>query len=102
ERRTDITLGRTLHAPRQWWEGSGAKFWAGQVHAYTARPANFALGLTQVFDHPEPGFSILVSTVDAHAVHAVLEQVAHQDVVIGRLTGYGNHDPRRSASRGRS
>ncbi len=31
-------------------------------------------------------------TVDAHAVHAVLDQVLDERVVVGRLAGHGDHD----------
>jgi hypothetical protein len=46
-----------------------------------------------MFDHPQPPRGVVMGTIDAHAVHALLEQVMNEEVIIRSLTRHGDHDP---------
>ncbi len=75
---------------------------AGQVHAHPAGLAQLLLGVPQVGNHPAPGRRVVVGTVDAQAVHAFAQQLAHQLVVGGGLTGHSHHNAAAMVCRGRT
>ena len=53
----------------------------------------------EIADHAAPGFRMVMGAVDAHAIHTVANQVAHQLIVRGRVRGHGDHDADLSAGR---
>ena len=55
------------------------------------RPAALDRAL-QMLDHARPAIGLVVRAVDAHAVHALLDELRHQRVVVGGLAGHGHHD----------
>ena len=64
----------------------------GQVHEYAAFPTGRLFGATEMLEHASPCRFVIMRAVDAHTVHAVLEQVLDQAVVIGGFAGHCDHD----------
>jgi hypothetical protein len=46
-----------------------------------------------MFDHLSPSRCIVVGAVDPHAIHAALDKVANERVIVRRLARHGDHDP---------
>jgi hypothetical protein len=46
-----------------------------------------------MFNHPQPRRSVVMSTIDAHAIHALLKQGVNKWVIVCRLVRHGDHDP---------
>ena len=100
------TAGRTT-APRQSRTGFTLRtagpgsispvriFGPAEIHLHGAWPADFQAGPLQVLDHQHPRRFVVVGAIDAHAVHAALQELADEGVVTGRLTGHRDHDPDR-------
>jgi hypothetical protein len=42
--------------------------------------------------HPRPLHLVIVGTIDAHAVHTLLEKIINEIVVLSRLARHGHHD----------
>ena len=84
-------------------ERASAQLGPGQVHQHAALPTGRLFGPTEVLDHASPCRVVVMRAVDAHAVHAVLEQVLDQAVIVGGFAGHRDHDRhaaiRRSPSR---
>ena len=55
------------------------------------RPSDL-FGPLQVLDHPQPRRGIIMGAIDAHAVHALLEQVMNEQVIVRGLARHGDHD----------
>ena len=79
---------------------AGPDLRSAKVHLHGAWPADLQAGPLQVLDHLHPRRVVVVGAIDAHAVHAALQELADEGVVAGRLTGHRDHDPDRPA-RGR-
>jgi len=71
---------------------TSAQFGSAEVHQNAAVALQFALGGTQVHDHPLPRLGIVVGAVDAHAVHAVAQELEHQTRVARGFARHGHHD----------
>jgi hypothetical protein len=71
---------------------ASAKFGPGDVHEDAAIASGFFAGFLKITDHPQPGFGIVMGAVDAHAIHAVADEVANELVVGGGVGGHSDHD----------
>jgi len=72
---------------------AGAQLRAGQVDYDPAWSPQRPLGLPQVLDHAQPRRGVIMGAIDAHAVHALLEQVLHEKIVFRSLARHGDHNP---------
>jgi hypothetical protein len=46
-----------------------------------------------MLNHPQPGRGVVMGAIDAHAVHALQDQVVNKEVIISSLTRHCDHDP---------
>jgi len=46
-----------------------------------------------MLDHPQPRCRVVMGTIDAHAIHAVLEKIVNESIINRRLGWHGDHDP---------
>jgi hypothetical protein len=53
----------------------------------------------EIADHPNPRFRMVMGAVDAHAIHAVPDEVAYELIVRCSVRGHGHHDSDSSAWR---
>jgi hypothetical protein len=83
---TEFQHGRTR------FDGSGSKLGAGEIHRDFACLARFLFCAAQVSDHAGPRLGGVVGAVDAHAVHALKDEIADEIVVGGCFGRHRNHD----------
>ena len=70
-----------------------AQFRPCQIHDDPAGSPQRLLGPPQMFDHPQPRRGVVMSAIDAHAVHALLKQAVNEGVIVCRLARHGDHNP---------
>ena len=87
-----IPRGSDLDHGRTRFDRTGADLGTGQVHQHVALPAHRLLGPPHVIEHPGPRSLVVVGAVDAHAVHAVLDQAMDQRVVVCGFAWQGHHN----------
>ena len=79
-------------------DGAGAQLGSGQVEGQGAALAGLALGLMQTLDHSLPDRGVVVGAVDAHDLHAGLDEIADQRRLVGGFARHRHHDPGRPAT----
>jgi hypothetical protein len=89
----DIAVGSNSDHRRTGLKRPGAQLRAGQVDYNPAWSPQRPLGSPQVLDHAQPRRGVITGAIDAHAVHALLEQVLNKKVVFRSLARHGDHDP---------
>jgi hypothetical protein len=70
----------------------GAQLRTREVHHHPALLPYGSFRAAQVLDHALPGARVVVSTVDARAVHAALQEAAHERVVVGSFARHRHED----------
>src|SRR5208282_5341432 len=70
---------------RTWFDIGGSELRPREIHQYAARLAEFETRAFKMIDHPGPNLGRVVRAIDAHTVHPVGHEIAHQRIVIGRL-----------------
>jgi hypothetical protein len=95
----EIPLRADFRHGRARLDGPGPQFGAGQIHQDLAADPDGRLGTPEVLDHPHPPCSVVVRAVDPHAVHALLDEIVHETVVVGGLARHRDHDPNSATMR---
>jgi hypothetical protein len=81
---------------------SGSKLRPSEIHEKTTLATKLATSPLQVIGDARPNGSVVVSAVDAHAIHAPHEKFSHERIVVRRLRRHGHHDVHLSTRRWRS
>ncbi len=74
----DVALRPALDYRRTRLDGPGTQLGAGHIHQDSAVAAGLFPRFLKIADHAQPHFRAVVRAVDAHAVHPIPDQVAHQ------------------------
>jgi len=88
----NVASGPRLDDGRSRLNGAGAEFGTSDIHKQPAIASRFLTSFLKIANHAEPGFGFVMGTVDAHAIHAIADEVAHQCIVRGGVCGHGDHD----------
>jgi hypothetical protein len=80
------SLGQPVHA-------ECARARPAEVHADPTTLAGLGLCPAHVCSHLPPGARVVVRAVDPGHVHAQVHEVAHEVIVLSRLSGQRRHDP---------
>ena len=89
----EVAAGTPLDQAGAGFDRARPELWTGKIHEDATRLAKILLGAAEVGDHPRPVGGVVVRAIDPHAVHAAIEQLANEQVILGCLARHRDHDP---------
>ena len=94
-----IALGTIFQHGRAVLDGAGAQLGACEIHGDLAGAAGFLRCAAKVAHHSGPCLGAVVGAVDAHAIHAMKNEIADEVIVSGGFRGHGHHNANVAAGR---
>ncbi len=88
----EISLWTAAKNWRAGLDGAGTEFGPGKIDLDPAMAAGFLAGALEIANHAEPDARGVMGAVNAHAIHAVAEEVEDEVEVGGGVGGHGDHD----------